>query len=197
MFNKVGFLRRLFIGSLLSLVGVSAMSQDLQLDLTATSEIAAGEYDLDTQYMGSSFYGRGNVAGIYQLQTDGVDMGNVAEIQQIDGVTNLAMIWQQGFNNEAHIFQEAGENNVARLSQLGSGHYAYLSQSGGSDNTMFVQMVGTSARIEASQVDAISNSLWVVLNAGSQLFITQTGEGNNFSTVLSPGTIMTVIQTGP
>ena len=173
------------------------MAQALDLDLTSTSDLVTGEYDLDYQYMGSSFYGNGNVAGIYQQQANDVDLGNVAEIQQIDGVTNLAMIWQQGFNNEAHIFQESGENNVARLSQLGSGHYAYLSQSGGSDNTMFVQMVGTSARIEASQVDAISNSLWVVLNAGSQLFITQTGEGNNFSTVLSPGTVMNVIQTGP
>lgn len=173
------------------------MSQALQLDLTSTSDIATGEYDLDTQYLGSSFYGSGNVAGIYQQQTDSVDMGNVAEIQQIDGVTNLAMIWQQGYNNEAHISQEAGENNIARLSQLGSDHFARLLQSGGSDNIMFVQMVGSGARIEASQVDGISNSLWVVLNTGSQLNIMQSGEGHLFSTVLSPGTIMNVTQTGP
>jgi len=189
-------MKKLLISGLLAMAGGTCMAQALQLDLTSTTDLATGEYDLDLQYMGSSFYGNGNVAGIYQKQANDVDLGNVAEIQQIDGATNLAMIWQEGFNLEAHILQDGGENNVARVAQLGSGHYARLTQTGGSDNVMFVQMLGSNARIEATQTDAISNSLWVVLNSGAQLTITQSGEGNRFSTVLAPGTIMNVTQTG-
>lgn len=190
-------IKKLFVGTMIMLAFGASMAQSLDIDLTSSADIASGAYDLDTQYLGSSFYGNGNVAGIYQQQLDDVDMGNVAEIHQIDGANNLAMIWQQGFNHEAHILQDGGENNVARLAQVGSGHYANLTQSGGTDNVMFVHMQGDNARIVASQVDAISNVLSVVLNTGSQLTITQSGEGNRFSSVLAPNTIMFVNQTGP
>jgi hypothetical protein len=189
-------MKKILVGAMMVFAFGASMAQSLDIDLTSTADIASGAYDLDAQYLGRSFYGSGNVAGIYQQQTDDVDLGNVAEIQQIDGVTNLAMIWQQGFNHEAHIIQNGGENNVARLAQVGTGHYASLTQTGGSDNVMFVHMLGDNARIVASQVDAISNVLSVVLNTGSQLTVTQSGEGNRFSTVLAPNTIMFVNQTG-
>lgn len=187
----------LAVATMMFVICSASMAQSLSIDLTSTADIASGAYDLDTQYLGRSFYGSGNVAGIYQEQINDVDLGNVAEIQQIDGVTNLAMIWQQGFNHEAHIIQNGGENNVARLAQVGSGHYASLTQTGGSDNVMFVHMLGDNARITASQVDAISNVLSVVLNTGSQLTVTQSGDGNRFSAALAPNTVMVVNQTGP
>jgi hypothetical protein len=187
--NKIIFYFALFS------VMTSAVGQSLNLDLTSTPDIAAGNFDLDKIYLGSNYYGNARVAGIYQHQTDDVDLGNVAEIRQMDGEISFAMIWQYGFNHEAHISQSGGENNIARLAQSGSGHYANLVQLG-TDNLMTVQMLGENARIEAFQLNAVSNVLSVVLNSGAQLKITQTGEGNIFKTVLAPNTVMNVTQTG-
>jgi len=176
----------------------NSIAAPLDLDLTSFADLASGAYDLDTQYNGVSSWGNGNVAGIYQFNSGqyNPDLVNIAEIQQVDGVNNLAMIWQGGFGNEAHIYQTGGENNIARLAQLGSAHYASLTQIGGSDNVMMVQMLGVGASITASQTDATNNTISVVLNSGSNLTVTQSGNGNMFSTVMAPRTSMTVNQTG-
>lgn len=187
-------MKKLIFG-LLTLLAVGS-SMALDLDLSDNPDIASGAFDLDTQYNGVSSFGNGNVAGIYQVNNEDADLVNKAEIQQVDGLNNLAMIWQSGFSNEAHIFQTEGENNVARLLQIGSGHYAHLTQSGGTDNIMTVTMLGESAVINATQIDAVSNVLSVVLNSGSNLSITQSGAGNTFSTVMAPNTRMVVTQTG-
>jgi len=186
------------------------MAQSLNLDLSATTDIASGAYDLDLRYNGFSAWGKGNVAGIYQVNSD-LPLGNsadeqantlnqgwanTAEIQQINGLNNLAMIWQQGYNNEAHIYQIQGENNQARLAQMGAGNYANLLQMGGSDNVMMVHMLGDGARVTASQTDATNSILSVVLNTGSNLTATQSGRGNSFSVELAPGLSMVVNQTG-
>jgi len=189
-------MKKLISGLVMMLAFGGSMAATLDLDLTSYADLASGAYDLDTQYNGVSSWGNGNVAGIYQVNADNPDMVNIAEIQQVDGVNNLAMIWQGGSGNEAHIYQTGGENNIARLAQVGTGHYASLTQNGGSDNLMMVQMLGDSARITASQIEATNNVLAVVLNAGSNLTITQSGAGNVFSTVMGAGTSMIVNQTG-
>jgi hypothetical protein len=187
-------MKKLIIGLLAALAMGSSMALDL--DLSDNPDIASGEFDLDTQYNGVSSFGNGNVAGIYQINNEDADLVNKAEIQQVDGVNNLAMIWQSGFSHEARIFQTEGENNIARLLQIGSGHYAHLTQIGGIDNIMTVTMLGESAIINATQTDAVSNVLIVVLNSGSNLNITQSGEGNNFTAVMASNTSMVVRQTG-
>jgi len=189
-------MKKLLTGMVMVLALCSGMAQPLDLDLTSTADIASGAYDLDTQYNGISAWGNGNIAGIYQVNLDDADLRNIAEIQQVDGLNNLAMIWQSGSGNEGRIYQTGGENNQARLAQVGTGHYANLSQLGGSDNLMMVHMLGESARITASQVDATNNVLSVILNSGSSLNITQSGSNNAFSTVMGAGTSMTVTQTG-
>ncbi len=165
------------------------------LDLSSFEDIASGSYDLDRQTSGGAAVDS-NVAGIFQIGTNNIDLGSVAEIHQTGGLGNRAMIWQSGYNHSALIQQTEGENNTARLAQVGSGHYANLIQTDGSNNVMTVQMLGQNARIEASQVDATDSVLTVIMNSGSQLMITQTGSGNLFSTSLGPNVSLTVTQTG-
>jgi len=166
------------------------------LDLSQYGELASGNYDLDTLYNGITTNRGDNLAGIYQVTSDDADMGNIAEIQQSEGVNNVAMIWQNGSGNEGRIYQIGGENNQARLAQLGSGHFAMLTQDGGNDNVMMVQMLGASAVINATQTNASFNVLSVVLNSGSNLTITQSGGFNTFATVMGANTSMIVNQTG-
>ena len=172
------------------------MAMPFDMDMNAFADIASGAYDLDQQILGARNVGS-NVAGIYQIGNEDPDLSNVAVIEQTGGEGNRAMIWQSGDSHWAKITQDnEGINNTARLVQIGSGHFANLIQSGGSDNVMMVQMLGQGARINATQVDAVSNVISVVLNSGSQLTVTQTGYGNNFSTVLAPNTVMQVNQSG-
>jgi len=203
-------MKKWFISVVWMFASSMGMAQSLNLDLTSTADIASGAYDLDLRYNGFSAWGKGNVAGIYQVnaempqantedpETNSVKPGwaNMAEIQQFEGVNNLAMIWQQGYNNETHIYQIHGENNQARLAQMGTGNYASLMHSRGSDNVMMVQMLGDGSRITASQTEATNSLLSVVLNTGSNLNVTQTGRGNSFSVDLAPGLSMVVNQTG-
>jgi len=178
------------------IVSVAAFAAPVEadLDLSSYEDVLSGSYDID-KILSTEILGH-NVAGIYQVNDGLSDSGSTAEIQQIGGEGNRAMIWQSAYNSSAQIIQTDGSNNVARLVQTGSGHRATLIQTDGSDNVMTVQMLGQNARIEATQVDAISNVLSVILNSGSSLKITQTGEGNNFSASLAPNVAITVTQTG-
>jgi hypothetical protein len=175
-------------------VAAFAAPFDADLDLSSYEDVLSGSYDIDKIL--SSYIVGSNTAGIYQVNDGLIDSGSTAEIQQIGGEDNRAMIWQSAYNSSAQIIQTDGSNNVARLVQTGSGHQATLIQTDGSDNVMTVQMLGQNARIEATQVDAISNVLSVILNSGSYLKITQTGEGNSFSANLAPNVAITVTQTG-
>lgn len=163
-------------------------------DLSSYDDLASGVYDLDRQL--STLNTAHNVAGIYQVNDGQSVTGSMAEIHQIGGSGNRAMVWQSGTNQSALIEQTDGYNNAARLAQSGSGHIANLIQNGGSNNVMMVQMLGSNARIDASQVDATSSSLSVVLNSGSRFSGNQTGAGNNYSINLPPNTSMTLNQTG-
>jgi hypothetical protein len=190
-------MKKILISLMMVLTLGRSMAAGLDIDLTATADLASGVYDLDTLYNGVSTIGAGagNVAGIYQINGESTAR-NIATIDQSDGVNNFAMIWQGGYDNNALITQAGGENNIVRLVQMGSGHNANLLQSGGSDNVMFVQMLGTGATIKATQNEAFSNQLSVVLNTGSNLDIAQTGTGNVFSTSMASNTSMVVRQTG-
>jgi hypothetical protein len=183
--------------ALLALCGFGAALSapfEADLDLGLYQDIASGSYDLDSLL--SVVQTGHNVAGIYQVNAGQDDMGSMAEIHQIGGVGNLAMVWQSGNTHLAKIEQIDGVNNLARLAQVGTGHIANLMQNGGADNVMVVQMLGTNARIDVTQIDATSSVLSVVLNSGSQLQGTQTGAGNYFSAELAPNISVTFTQPG-
>jgi hypothetical protein len=168
---------------------------DADLDLSSYENVVSGSYDLD-HLLSTRVVNSHNVAGIYQVNNGFDELGSKAEIQQIDGVGNRAMVWQSAYSSSAQIIQTDGINNLVRLVQTGSGHMAKLAQTDGSANVMTVRMLGANAQIDVTQFDARSNVLDVTLNTGSQLKGTQTGLGNNFSVEIAPNISVTFTQTG-